>query len=283
MKPIAWRFIEFVSLLLEKEERMVVLGDLAESSEPFARALINVLTLAVRRQIELWRSWQPWLALFGIISLSGYALSGLVLILDSGFMIQTRTYLHYGVHYEMGVSATKDIAYLICALLSLLVWSWICGAVLGSLSGRSAWLRASLFYIVVAFSSPTAFALISRHAIPGYRLHLAGILFTLFFPRPAKMCFLVAAICGIVFGARKPMLTAGQVSTLALASFGATLLMLWTSGWYEDVKGIISNGAWPAVPWTKRMIPFLLMSWPVVYLLGTNRDLGRKLGIRNEY
>ena len=66
---MGWKLVEFMSVLLEPEERMIVLGDLVESGETCMRALVSVLDLAVRRQIELWRSWQPWLALLGVVAL----------------------------------------------------------------------------------------------------------------------------------------------------------------------------------------------------------------------
>ena len=284
MRSMNWKLIELASLPLEPDERTIILGDLVESGETCTQALIGVLGLVIRRQIELWRNWQPWLALLGVAGLSAYFLSGLVLSLDSGLIMQTRTYLHYGVHYEMGVSATKDIIFLACATLALLIWSWTSGVVLGSLSGRSVWLTGILFYAVVVVLSPlvVTFALSHSSQAPSkYRLPLAVLLLLRFAPMsPAKLCFLITAAWGIVCGVRRPRLTTGQAFTLAAAGLGAVALMMWTSGWYEDVKEAISNGAWHAVPWTKRIIPFLFMSWPVVYLAGTSRDLGRKLGIR---
>lgn len=272
-----------MSLLLEPDERTIILGDLVESGETCVQVLVGVLGLVIRRQIGLWRNWQPWLALLGVAGLSAYFLSGLVLSLDSGLIMQTRTYYHYGVHYEMGVSATQDIISLACALLALLLWSWTSGVVLGSLSGRSLWLTGILFYAVVVVSSSLVVTFALHHSsqtVPKYRLPLAFLLLVRFVPMsPAKLCFLIAATWGVLCGVRRPILTAPLAFALAAVGLGAVVLMIWTGGWYEDAKEIISNGAWHAVPWTKRLTPFLFMSWPVFYLVGKSRDLGRKLGI----
>lgn len=283
MRSAGWKLVELVSLLLEPGERTTVCGDLVESGETWGQALVGVLGLVTRRQLALWQKWQPWLALLGVAGLSGYFLSGLLRELDSGLIIQTRTYLHYGVHYEMGVSATQDMIFLACALLALLVWSWTSGVVLGSLSGRSLWLTGILFYAVVVVLSPLVVTFTLGHssqAMSKYRLPLALLLLIQFAPMsPAKLCFLTTAAWGVMCGVHRPRLTAGQVLVLAAAGLGAVALMMWTGKWYEDAKEAISNGAWHAVPWTERIVPFLFMSWPVVYLLATNRNLGRKLGI----
>ena len=47
-------------------EREVVLGDLAETDRGMWRGLGDVLGLAARRQLALWRSWRPWAASFGL-------------------------------------------------------------------------------------------------------------------------------------------------------------------------------------------------------------------------
>jgi hypothetical protein len=61
-----WRCIEVAAGLLTPLEREVVLGDLVESDCGVWRGLGDVLDLASRRQLALWRSWRPWAASFGL-------------------------------------------------------------------------------------------------------------------------------------------------------------------------------------------------------------------------
>src|ERR1700722_13808414 len=53
-----WRLVEWVAQFLERDEREVVLGDLAEGREVGFRGLMDVLGLVLRRQaVHLeWRS-----------------------------------------------------------------------------------------------------------------------------------------------------------------------------------------------------------------------------------
>jgi len=61
-----WRCIKTAAGLLTPLEREVVLGDLAETDRGALRGLIDVLGLAARRQIMLWKSWRPWAASLGL-------------------------------------------------------------------------------------------------------------------------------------------------------------------------------------------------------------------------
>ena len=61
-----WRCVEAAAGLLAPVEREVVLGDLAETDRGAWRGLGDVLGLAARRQLALWRSWRPWAASFGL-------------------------------------------------------------------------------------------------------------------------------------------------------------------------------------------------------------------------
>ena len=61
-----WRCIEAAAGLLAPLEREVVLGDLVETDRAVWRGLGDVLGLAARRQLALWRSWRPWATSFGL-------------------------------------------------------------------------------------------------------------------------------------------------------------------------------------------------------------------------
>jgi hypothetical protein len=272
MNTTCWALVDLVSLLLVKDERTFVRGDLAESGATCSQALASVSGLAIRRQLGLWRDWHPWLALLGVAGVTAFYLSRFVLTCDLDLSTQIRTYLHQGVRYEMGVTATQDIAALGCTFLAIIVWSWISGFVLSSLSGRSVWLTGFLFYLMVSTSSLARF-FFSPHLSVSHRLPIAAAFLLWLLPLgPAKLCFLLFGGWGLVSGVRRHALSAGHALVLTAASITVVVLMLWTTGWYEAVKGMLSNGAWPATPWTNRIIPFLFMSWPVTYLIGTAKN-----------
>src|SRR5215472_3369754 len=66
MSSKGWRCIEAAAGLLAPHEREVVLGDLAESDRKLWRGLSDVLSLAARRQLALWKGWRPWAASLGL-------------------------------------------------------------------------------------------------------------------------------------------------------------------------------------------------------------------------
>ncbi|MBV9886204.1 MAG: hypothetical protein JO119_06620, partial [Acidobacteria bacterium] len=61
-----WAFVECVAQVLPPSEREPVLGDMIESGENAWQALRGVMGFIVRRQTELWKSWRPWVAAFGV-------------------------------------------------------------------------------------------------------------------------------------------------------------------------------------------------------------------------
>ena len=144
MTRICWRFVDILSRILDTDERLVFRGDVAESGHGVARAIWDVSDLVLRRQIDLWTVWQPWLALVGIACLAGAPLSGIAFRLNVDLGQQLMAYFRYGVHFGTLLTPQQDMAWLLCLAIGLLLWSWTCGFVLGSLSGRAVWLTWSL-------------------------------------------------------------------------------------------------------------------------------------------
>src|SRR5580658_236029 len=66
MTGAGWNCVEAAAGMLEPREREWMLGDLAESDRGVWSALWDVLGLAARRHLELWASWRPWAASFGL-------------------------------------------------------------------------------------------------------------------------------------------------------------------------------------------------------------------------
>lgn len=257
MTHVCWWFVDILSRTLETEEREAVRGDLTESGATPGQAIGDVLGLVVRRQAALWKDWHPWLALVGLVGIAAALLSELAFQFDGEILMQVRTYWRHGVHYGTGLSVGEDAVYLVSLFLAVFSWSWASGFVLGSLSGRTAWLTGTLFCLVVHSS---------------YSLRLPGVqlsrIFGLILPMSLPMLpFLIGAIWGMNRGVRLRVLDLRHALPLAAVIAILTLLVTWTGGWYETVREVWSEGAWHAIPWPRRLLPLATVSWPVAYLL----------------
>jgi hypothetical protein len=65
-RAISW-LVGMLAGALEPAEREAVLGDLAETNERSTQVLRDLAGLVARRQLALWKHWQPWLLLFVIV------------------------------------------------------------------------------------------------------------------------------------------------------------------------------------------------------------------------
>jgi len=280
---------------LEPSDRHAVLGDIAESGEGIFAALRDLLGLILRRQAALWAHWQPWLALLGIGVVAGVSLSRIAGGFTGGVFQQWRTYEKYGVHYATGVTPRQDFAFMACLAAGLIVWSWTSGFVLQSLSGRAAWVTWLVFCLATLdlhlFLFPAlcgAFLATRRRVLP---LRYAYILINLsiVFQIPGTWVmrgwhataqqtwlllglsvldlhlFLLPALCGAFFGARRRVLPVRYAYSLGAAVMVLAILATWMSGWYATAEEAWSRGAWHGG--SRATLQFLLVSWPAFYLL----------------
>jgi hypothetical protein len=125
-----WWGVEAAAILLEPRERELVLGDIAEMDGPVGRGISDVLGLAVRRQILLWKSWRPWLAAFGWALPASFLLIGFSLSVSWGF-------LHVSARLASGSGAgLAELAGRVCLLIG---WSWSGGFMAASMARRTLW------------------------------------------------------------------------------------------------------------------------------------------------
>ena len=266
LTQICWRLSDIVSRMLNRDERDAVCGDLVESGAAGGQALRDVLGLVIRRQAELWKDWHPWLALGGLAGVAGVLLSDIAFRFDAAIVLQVRTYWRHGVHFGTGLSIGEDAVYLACLFLALFSWSWTSGFLLGSLSGRATWLTGALFCLVVHSWYSLRLILPRGLTLPGAQLWevVLNLLFMMSIP---MLPFLAAAIWGMQRGVRLRALGFRQALLLAASVAALTSLVTWTSGWYERVREIWSEGEWHAVPWPTRLLPLAMVGWPVAYML----------------
>lgn len=267
-----WRLLSVLARALEPAERDVVLGDLAESGEGMGAAARDLLGLIVRRQLGLWVFWRPWLALLGVSCVAGLSLSRIV------FRLNVDLYKH-AAHYATSLTAGQEVAFLLSLAVALSVWSWTCGFVLGSLSGRAVWLTWSVFYFVVLDSAWTRFVLTGRIILRDPRTHealLQTLRFLMGITLPLSigaLLFLFPALFGAFVGVRRRILTVHYAFLIASVNTALMILMTWSTGWFDPAH-LPAN--WPAVPWSTRLLPFLWVSWPAAYLLACSLPTARR-------
>jgi hypothetical protein len=147
MTNISWSFVEVAARLLEGDEREAVLGDLLEGGESGLRGLLDVFGLAVRRQLELWRDWRPWLASCGM------ALPGSLLLMGYSLSV-SQTYqrlIHPTIFKATGLTVGPGLTLLLCNVFLLIAWSWTGGFVMGSISRRTVRVSAVLSFAPCLF------------------------------------------------------------------------------------------------------------------------------------
>jgi hypothetical protein len=128
-----WWGVEAAAILLEPRERELVLGDIAEMGGPAGRGISDVLGLAVRRQILLWKSWRPWLAAFGWALPASFLLMGFSLSVSWGF-------LHTVAGSGAGVT---ELVGRVCLLIG---WSWSGGFMAASMARRTLWVTIAAVF-----------------------------------------------------------------------------------------------------------------------------------------
>ncbi len=123
--------IDIAARLLPPNVQDAVLGDLEENAENEWKKLFTVLEILLRKQLEPWRTWHPWIA-------GAASVSGALLLLGASFCLSLdlRPLLHGGLAHT-GWSLLPEI-------ILLLAWSWTTGFIVGSLSRRTAWASAML-------------------------------------------------------------------------------------------------------------------------------------------
>src|ERR1700761_6014660 len=207
--PGLWLFLALCRFL-EPQEREAVQGDLIEAGETGWRAARAVSGLLLRRQAELWRSWRPWLAVFGLAVPGSFLLMGLSLSVTRGLL------------QFFGPGLRPGFALLACNLILLVGWSWSGAFLIGVLSRRTLWVSA-----IVSFA-PCLFCL--------ERFRIESV------SRFCLLLFLPPAIWGVVKSLHIARIRLGPALALA-----AMLTLLTVPGW--GTKGAwIPNWAlsWPA-------------------------------------
>jgi hypothetical protein len=188
-----WRCIEAAAGLLVPLDREVVLGDLAEKDRGAWRGLGDVLGLAARRQLALWKSWRPWAASFGLAAPASLFLMGWSLAASSA------------VASLLAEPAQARLLWLSLSRLFLVSsWAWMAGFAVGTVSRRTLWAS------VLGFCGPCLYCLSKwpGHGFSGLRL----------------LIFVLPALCGVWRGRRDLRVALGWAVFLAAIATLAPLM-----------------------------------------------------------
>ena len=215
MTSLGWSVVTTTALLLEPCEREAVLGDIAESESDVWRGFEDVAGLALRRQLQLWRDWRPWLATFGLALPCSFLFMGFSLSV-SGMARE--------IPHQSGIGQLFSQATL------LAICAWTCGYVASTLARQTIWISAA------ACALPCLFCL-SRFGIQ-HQSRWELLIFLL----PAAFGVLVAwrmFRSGRRISQRTALLLALLTTALALPAIhavsGLIVLVLAWPGWYLAV------------------------------------------------
>jgi hypothetical protein len=138
--------VEAVSHLLTPHEREAVLGDLTELEVSNWRSVADILDLYMRRRIELWKDWRPWLAAFGL------ALPFSLLLMGLSFTIATsgQHWINATVLNTSHITLGPGLSLLLSNIVLLIAWSFTGAFVMGSISRRTVPISIALSFVPCA-------------------------------------------------------------------------------------------------------------------------------------
>jgi hypothetical protein len=273
--------IDGVSRALDRDERDAVCGDFSESGITGSRALRDLLGLIVRRQVQLWADWRPWLALAGLVAPVGMLLSVVSRNWAVGGAIYGWLYVdNWTWGYLASSGARADLARTVASLgvsyLALVAWAWTTGFALGSLSRRAVCMTGPLFCIVVfagtlgttttGLQNPFNAAVFS---VPFYRVVLPVII--------RAVLVVLPALWGMGNGSRLTALRVRQAIVCLLIVAALTALTArgleggvifgWVPG---SIRWPAAGGLWAwRDRWPLSLLP-LVMVWPAAYMLAAS-------------
>ena len=198
MMRLHWRVVEGAAGLLGREDREAVLGDLVEAGEGAWCGLLDVLGLVVRRQVELWKSWRPWVAAVGVALPFSFLLMGFSVSVSLGYRQVMALHGGWGELVGRGVL--------------LVVLAWASGFVVGAVSRRTLWVS------VVATFSPCLFCLA--------RFRIASL------SRGCLLLFVLPAVLGVWRGLRGLIRTEVALVLAVGVTIGMGLWGAWWVNWF---------------------------------------------------
>ena len=194
----AW-WVELLARGLKAGERETVLGDLAEAGETGARAFLSVAGLLMWRQLQVWRSWAPWVAAFGLAMPASFLLMGFSVSIAQAYQSATGG----TVLQATGGKAGAGLTMLLCDIGLLAAWSATAGLAVGTISRRTIWASAAFSLLACGF------------CLARFRIDSLS--------RLSLLIFLPPAIAGLCFGLRNSRIRFGALLAAAMVTTALTL------------------------------------------------------------
>jgi hypothetical protein len=260
--------LDALSRLVQSDARDVVIGDLAELNLGSLRSISELCGLIARQQARLWREWRPWLAFLGIVGLVGFRLNFLADSLMFTPWMNLSTYLKYGARYERGLTSSEEIVVWLSLAVAVALWSWTAGVAYTSLSRRT----------TPAIGALLCFGWLCRSGFVAARSLLVLPWFYVLLWLIPSMLFFLPAVWGARRAFRHGDLSRQHMVILLIATVGVIALVTWTSGWHQVAlerwsEGVMHGG----MPWYRRLLPYLLLSWPAAWIVASSTRRGALL------
>lgn len=137
----AWWMVDLLTELLDADERQIVRGDIAESRVIGRQAVRDVFGLVIRRQLDVWAQWRPWVTLIALILPLAMVLSivsGRTAGMSSVYLWMYANNWHWSDVSNLGFwQVLGESAFLVfTGQLTLVCWAWTGGFVLGAVSRK---------------------------------------------------------------------------------------------------------------------------------------------------
>jgi hypothetical protein len=216
-----WPLVELAARPLERDERDAVLGDSLEAGDSAWQVLFGVLGFVFRRQLLLWRSWRPWLSVFGF----GVPSTTLLMYVSVSVTCTFDRLMGFQISH-WAPTGHEGFALLLCHIFLLIAWSWTSGFTLGSLSPRTLWLNATLgLFLALHFADK--FSHFGSESLSNL----------------SPFLFLVPAIWGVRQGVRTVRLRRTPALLLA-ATITVLMIAAWTSSALWIFNWLLLCPAW---------------------------------------
>ncbi|HEY1756761.1 MAG TPA: hypothetical protein VGG72_15405 [Bryobacteraceae bacterium] len=267
MNRMCWWLAHRLSRGLESGERDAVLGDIAEAGEAGGEALLDLLSLTIRRQAALWSTARTWLAPAGLIAPVGMLVGGWSSGRRGfnwlGWVIgQIHTLLSQGVFGESGMTPADNVVRLVGGVFLIAGWAVIGGFVLGSVLRRSAGIYAALACVVWWF------AIVIPFGVPVRAIFRAPLWQTLFWLAVQAILIVIPFLWGVRRGTRVGFLGWSQMALVVSAMASLTLIMQVEDSRQTLAYALWGNGeslGWQMV-WTPHVLPFFAILWEFAIL-----------------
>jgi len=286
-KPLRW-LIATLSSTLEPELRESIVGDLTELRASPAKTIYEILGLILRQQARLWRAWRPWLVLIGIVGAIGWLLSNVCLGLIGDIARQSFVYWQYGVPYNSGLTGTQEIEIVVCTSFAIVCWSWLAGFTLVALSRKTAIINGTLFCLawfclcgplgLLMYLARLVLNAMRLVALPQVVTFSVLTFFVMVHLSLATLLLLIPSLVGMRRSLRGAEIGRPFALLFSATVVALTTLVAWMQGWQRIALQRWSEGTWDPGGRTlqQRLVPLLVLSWPIVYLLATQRNQGKE-------